>query len=194
MKLDKRINSIEDVYSVGKVCYEIPALNKYIGDFAYCSNKIESFENLANLRTSNYGTFGAVSDQDGHVDYVIYKNNDKTSPIYNPQYIVFVRDLEPVYRPFTLKEFEEHFKIGDTIRYQYNKDISMYRHLKGNPLIKIGQITAYEYDATDMDDSLRVYISGLETPLNSTDLLNYIKYLPENAHRWIPFGTVSEVE
>ena len=150
MKLDKRIKGIEDIYSVGKVCYEIPALNKYIGDFAYCSNSIESFENLANLRTSNYGTFGAVSDQDGHVDYVIYKNGDKTNPIYNPQYIVFVRDLEPIYRPFTLKEFEEHFKIGDTIRYQYNKDISMYRHLKGNPLIKIGQITAYEYDATDM--------------------------------------------
>ena len=70
----------------------------------------------------------------------------------------------------------------------------MYRHLKGNPLIKIGQITAYEYDATDMDDSLRVYISGLETPLNTTDLLNYIKYLPENAHRWIPFGMISKVD
>ena len=52
----------------------------------------------------------------------------------------------------------------------------------------------YEYDATDMDDSLRVYISGLETPLNTTDLLNYVIYLPENAHRWIPFGIVSEVE
>lgn len=109
MKLDKRIKGIEDIYSVGKSCYEIPALNKYIGDYAYCSNNIESFENLANLKISNYGTFGAVSDQNGHVDYVIYKNGDKANPIYNPQYIVFVRDLEPVYRPFTLKEFEGTF-------------------------------------------------------------------------------------
>ena len=47
MKLDKRIKSIEDIYSVGKSYYEIPALNKYIGDFAYCGNNVESFENLA---------------------------------------------------------------------------------------------------------------------------------------------------
>lgn len=46
MKLDKRIKSIEDIYSVGKGWSEIPALNKYIGDFAYCTNNIESFENL----------------------------------------------------------------------------------------------------------------------------------------------------
>lgn len=190
MKLDKRIKSIEDVYSVGKVCYEIPALNKYIGEFAYCSNNIEAFENLDNLRPSNYGTFGAVSDHDEHVDYIIDKNGDKNCPIYNPQYIVFVRDLEPIYRPFTLKEFEERFKIGDIIRYRYTKNVPIGKI--GNPIIKVGQILAYEFDATDMDDSLRVTISGLETPLDATDLFNYVNYLPENEHHWIPFGMVRE--
>ena len=63
MKLDKRIKSIEDIYSVGKSYYEIPALNKYIGEYAYCSNNIESFENLANLRTSNYG------NNNTHINY-----------------------------------------------------------------------------------------------------------------------------
>lgn len=119
MKLDKRIKAITDIQSVTDGCHDWEFMTKK-GYFA------DSLVNFQDLSKCEYGTYVDYRERDkcfhcevvcpdGTTDYnwfSYFLPEDSLLPEVKP---------EKKYRPFSLNEFLERFKIGNTVTFRFKK-------------------------------------------------------------------------
>lgn len=118
MELDKRIKALTDIQSVTSGCHDW----KFITKKGYFAESITEFENLKKCVYAEYigyreheRCFHYWDEKDGK-DYTHYARyfipEDSLLPEVKP---------EKKYRPFSLNEFLERFKIGDTVTFRFKK-------------------------------------------------------------------------
>ena len=92
--------------------------------------------------------------------------------------VLIFREEKPKARAFTKDEFEERFKVGDSVRYFVN----------GSDVLLTGQIVCYTYIPENPDSSLEIYIAGMRGPHKAEWLFDNIRYQPKGSDHFIPFG------
>lgn len=94
--------------------------------------------------------------------------------------VAIFREEKPKARAFTKDEFEERFKVGDSVRYFVNDNSS--------DVLLTGQIVCYTYIPENPDSSLEIYIAGMRGPHKAEWLFDNIRYQPKDSDHFIPFG------
>lgn len=112
MKLDNRIKDILYIAD----CFTTDSYQKYVGTECYFSNEISNF---SNLDICTRGKLDAVYD-----DSVLpYGSKDRGYSFCLAG--VFVEQKPTDFRPFTINEFTERFKLGEYITFRF-KDRTRY--------------------------------------------------------------------
>ena len=139
MKLDKRIKAITDIQSVTSGCHDWQFMTKK----GYFAESITEFENLKKCVYAEYigyreheRCFHYWDEKDGK-DYTHYARyfipEDSLLPEEKP---------EKKYRPYSLEEFSNIFKVGDLIVFK----------MKNADEVKYAMFTGYITDVERIDD------------------------------------------
>ena len=128
MEYDTRIDDLDFIYDP----FDVKNTKSCIGDVVYATNNITDFSNidqcergtLVEVETSPYAStpYKIKRDKDG---------KDKYYTFYVPEFYVNTPEKEPVktYRPYTIEEWKERFKVGETVRFRHIKDNAVYECL-----------------------------------------------------------------
>jgi len=136
MELDKRIKALTDIQSVTNGCHDWEFMTKK----GYFANSIFDFKDLK--RTCVYGGYAGwrehnqcfLCEQTGDKAYFSYfLPEDSLLPEEKP---------EKKYRPYTLEEFFNIFKVGDLVEFRY----------KDSDEVKCAMFTGYITDVDRIDD------------------------------------------
>ncbi len=139
MKLDKRIKALTDIQSVTDGCHDWQFMTKK----GYFAESITEFENLKKCVYAEYigyreheRCFHYWDEKDGK-DYTHYARyfipEDSLLPEEKP---------EKKYRPYSLEEFSNIFKVGDLIVFK----------MKNADEVKYAMFTGYITDVERIDD------------------------------------------
>ena len=176
MELDKRIKALTDIQSVTDGCHDWEFMTKK----GYFANSIFDFKDLK--RTCVYGEYAGwrehnqcfLCEQAGDKAYFSYfLPEDSLLPEEKP---------EKKYRPYSLEEFFNIFKVGDLVVFRY----------KDSDEVKCAMFTGYITDVERIDD---------KTPGACEVMLGIFHYslfsLFEECERfyngrWWPFGVLVE--
>ena len=141
LELDKRIKAITDIKSVTDGCHDWEFMTKK----GYFANSIFDFKDLK--RTCMYGEYTEyrehdqcflceIDHYDGTFDHTYYRYfipEDSLLPEEEP---------EKKYRPFSLEEFSNIFKVCDLVEFRY----------KDSDEVKCAMFTGYITDVDRIDD------------------------------------------
>ena len=135
MELDKRI--IEGKKPLP--CFDIEEAKKYVGKDCYFSSKFENFENLSKVP---HATLHNVDDS--CVPFQCYGEDGVLcfDCFILPCEWVNPEEHEKKYRPFSLDEFSNIFKVGDLVEFRY----------KDSDEVKCAMFTGYITDVDRIDD------------------------------------------
>ena len=179
MELDKRIKVLTDIQSVTSGCHDEKLMNKK----GYFAESITDFENLKKCVYAEYigyreheRCFHYWDEKDGK-DYTHYAR------YFIPEDSLLPKEPEKKYRPYSLEEFSNIFKVGDLIVF------------KGKGCcdeVKCAMFTGYITDVERIDD---------KTPGACEIMLGIFHYslldlfkdfeLSYNGE-WQPFGVIDE--
>ena len=170
MELDKRIWVLTDIKSVTDGCPDCELMTKK----GYFANSIFDFKELS--RFCVYGEYAGWREH--NQCFLCEQAGDET--YYS--YFLPEADLKPVekkYRPFSLDEFSNIFKVGDLVEFRY----------KDSDEVKCAMFTGYITDVERIDDKTP---GAVELMLG---IFHYSLYsLFEDFEwfyngKWQPFGT-----
>lgn len=169
MELDKRIANIANIFSVNDGCHDYKFMNKK----GYFANRITDFQDLN--KKCVYGEYTDYREQDKCFSCRACSNGVVEYDWFT--YFIPEKDLKPIepeYRPFTIKEFQDTFKIGQTIKIRQKDDTEAYQ------LMLIGYIPFLNHKGTwivlgDIRFSLELLFK------------NYDLYVP-SIDWYVPFG------
>lgn len=181
VRLDRRIvGGLQSVITAKDVLNSRAADRlSLVGVAGYVADNIASFSDLDNQEVKK-----CIEVRPGQV-YPFY-----CAPVDAPNrvlpYQFFIRESQvlifweekPKARAFTKDEFEERFKVGDSVRYFVN----------GSDVLLTGQIVCYTFIPENPDSSLEIYIAGMRGPHKAEWLLDNIRYQPKGSDHFIPFG------
>lgn len=152
-----------------------------VGVTGYVADNIASFSNLNNQEVKKcvevhpgqvYPFYCAPIDAPSRVmPYQFF--------IQESQVLIFGEEKQKAHA-FTKDEFEERFKVGDSVRYFVNGS--------GSGVLLTGQIVCYTFIPEDPDRSLEIYIAGMRGPHKTEWLFDNIYYQPKGSDHFIPFG------
>lgn len=177
MKLDKRIKDIGTIQTILR--YDVNC----IGCKGYFFDEFVDIKDLS--RCCRYGELVNITT-DCHENDLCFKAKLKSENTNFFRFFISEADLEPIekkYRPFSLEEFSNIFKVGDLIVF------------KGKGCcdeVKVAMFTGYITDVERIDD---------KTPGACEVMLGIFHYslfsLFEDFERfyngrWLPFGVVEE--
>ena len=177
MKLDKRIKDRTGI----QTCISFD--KKYIGKKGFF---FDEFCQLIDLKAKCcYGTLIDINETDVANDLCFKATSDKTG--YNCFFRFFIPEdhLKPVekkYRPYTLEEFSNIFKVGDLVVFRY----------KDSDEVKCAMFTGYITDVDRIDD---------KNPGSCELMLGCFHYsllsLFEECElflngKWLPFGVLDD--
>lgn len=185
MELDKRIKALTDIQSVTNGCHDWDFMTKK----GYFANSIFDFKDLK--RTCVYGEYAGwrehnqcfLCEQAGDKEYFSYfLPEDSLLPEEKP---------EKKYRPYSLNEFLEQYKVGETVTFRLKKD----GHAPEKECLVeyTRMITGYETLPEDRDKPGKssVLLGGCP-PLSLARLFEF--YERENKYYvptvWQPFGVL----
>lgn len=183
MELDKRIMP-------GKrplTCFDIDKAEKYVGQKCYISNEYDFYRNLDFTKQK---ILNGVEDCEEPFHYDQNKQAEFCLPC---EWVKEPKEPEKKYRPFTLNEFLERYKIGDTVTFRLKKD----EHIpEAECLIEYKRmITGYEILPEDKDTPGKGSIllggcppTGLARLFEFYEIKNEY-YFPTV---WQPFGIIDE--
>ena len=134
MELDSRIKEGKKPLT----CFDVDIAKQFIGKKGYFSHYID---NYADLKNTVLGTLGSTGDT-FHESFCCAEE-----PFDNYYYEFFmpaewVKEPEKKYRPFSLDEFSNIFKIGDLVEFRY----------KDSDEVKCAMFTGYITDVDRIDD------------------------------------------
>lgn len=168
MKLDKRIKSRKDIFD----CFNAEKAGKYIGEHGYFVNNLSDFSDLAG-KQPNYGTLGAFHQE---LDSPFYLQESAT--VYNfflPESLLL--KLEKKYRPYTLEEFTEKFKVGLPIKFRKKDKVGCERYLILN---------GYEHEQRNDQTITYIYIGVVGYTFD--ELFNEYEWQEHYTEDYKPFG------
>ena len=185
MELDKRIKE-------GKrplTCFDLKEAEKFIGEDGYFAHEMEAFENLDRCYFSRLLGFDTC---DKSIPFAV-ANASRDYEFFIPAEWVKPEDPEKKYRAFSLNEFLERYKIGDTVTFRMKKD----EHIpEAECLIEYKRmITGYEILPEDKDTPGKgsILLGGCP-PTGLARLFEF--YEIKNSYYcpavWQPFGIIDE--
>lgn len=185
MELDKRI--VEGKRPL--TCFDIDEARKYVGKLCYVSNSYDCFRDLKNLVEEVI----LIDVEDCETPFHFYIDNQREFCL--PAEWVKSEEPEKKYRPFSLNEFLERYKIGDTVTFRMKKD----EHIpEAECLVEYKRmITGYEILPEDKDTPGKgsILLGGCP-PTGLARLFEF--YELENEYYfptvWQPFGVEVEDE
>lgn len=134
-KLDDRIESMDDV----QTCLQYD--DSYIGERGYFATDLSD---LSDLSKCVYSTlFQIISDGAG--DDIFRTPHDVDYDNWGSRFFVperLLKSVEKKYRPFSLNEFLEQYKVGDLVEYR----------IKGCSKVECVMFTGYETDTDRSGD------------------------------------------
>lgn len=183
MELDKRIKEGKKPLT----CFDVKEAKQFIGKECYFSNYLRNFNNINSIAPRA-------------LLHKITEDKDASNPYYScPDYFAYclpcewVKEPEKKYRPFSLNEFLERYKIGDTVTFRLKKD----EHIpEAECLVEYKRmITGYEILPEDKDTPGKGSIllggcppTGLARLFELYEIKNGY-YCPAV---WHPFGVIDE--
>lgn len=185
MELDKRIETLTDILSVTAGCHDWELMTKK----GYFANRIADFKDL---KKCVYGEYAGWREHDNC--FLCEDILDKTFsgdwyPYFIPEDSLLPKEPEKKYRAFSLNEFLERYKIGDTVTFRLKKD----EHIpEAECLIEYKRmITGYEILPEDKDTPGKgsILLGGCP-PTGLARLFEF--YELENDGKWHPFGIIDE--
>lgn len=180
MELDKRIKE-------GKrplTCYDIEEAEKYIGKSCFVCSSYDCFHDLDLLRPT---ILREVED----CEIPFHHDSDKQGEFCLPA--EWVKEPEKKYRPYSLNEFLERYKIGSTVTFRLKKD----GHApEAECLVEYTRmITGYETLPEDRDKPGKssILLGGCP-PISLSRLFEFYElrnkyYVPDV---WQPFGVIED--
>ena len=190
MELDKRIASITDIYSVNDGCHDW----KFMNQKGYFANRIVDFQDLSKCV---YGEYNDYREHDKCFSCKVYSSNGTSDSdwftYFIPEDDLKPKEPEKKYRAFSLNEFLERYKIGDTVTFRMKKD----EHIpEAECLIEYKRmITGYEILPEDKDTPGKgsILLGGCP-PTGLARLFEF--YEIKNSYYcpavWQPFGIIDE--
>lgn len=131
MKLDPRIKKDKRPLS----CFDVDIAKQFIGKKGYFSNSLSWY---SVLKSTWYGTLNEIESQQEECFF------DSESDGYFQYFLPdeWVKEPEKKYRPFSLEEFSNIFKVGDLVEFRY----------KDSDEVKCAMFTGYITDVERIDD------------------------------------------
>ena len=189
MKLDNRILEGKTYLD----CFDTEVAKGFIGKECYLSDEVASFANIDNL---NKATLKGVDD--GHMRPYKLETTRRHYGAWSPfilpcEWVKPEEKPEKKYRAFSLNEFLERYKIGDTVTFRMKKD----EHIpEAECLIEYKRmITGYEILPEDKDTPGKgsILLGGCP-PTGLARLFEF--YEIKNSYYcpavWQPFGIIDE--
>lgn len=192
MKLDKRIKALTDIQSVTNGCHDWEFMTKK----GYFANSIFDFKDLK--RTCVYGEYAGYREHDkcfhcevilpdGTTDYnwfSYFLPEDSLLPEEKP---------EKKYRPYSLNEFLEQYKIGETVTFRLKKDEHI---LEAECRVEYKRmVTGYETLPEDRDQPGKssILLGGCP-PTGLARLFEFYEIKNEYSVPtvWLPFGVLDK--
>ena len=169
MKLDKRIKSLSDILT----CFDIERAEQFIGQIGYFADVISNYRNLNNL---GYGTLTEIKDDD-----YPFKSGNKSHWRY---FIAesFLKPKEKSYRPYTLNEFLDKYRVCANIRIRQRDRTCQY----------FGKLIGYQFPTDpntgkqNGDNDAIVCIGGYSFKL--TELFTDYEQYDNMKDIWVPCG------
>ena len=186
MELDKRIEALTDILSVTAGCHDWELMTKK----GYFANSIFDFKDLKRLCV--YGEYAGWREH--NQCFLCKQAGDETYYSYFlPESRLLHEEPEKKYRAFSLNEFLERYKIGDTVTFRMKKD----EHIpEAECLIEYKRmITGYEILPEDKDTPGKgsILLGGCP-PTGLARLFEF--YEIKNSYYcpavWQPFGMIDE--
>ena len=180
MELDKRIKALTDIQSVTNGCHDWEFMTKK----GYFANSIFDFKDLSKCEYGEYVDYREhdkcfhceVILPDGTTDYnwfSYFLPEDSLLPEEKP---------EKKYRPFSLEEFSNIFKVGDLVEFRY----------KDSDEVKCAMFTGYITDVDRIDDKTPGACE-LMLGIFHYSLLDLFKDFELSYNgEWQPFGVIDE--
>ena len=172
LELVKRIKAITDIKSVTDGCHDWELMTKK----GYFANSIFDFKDLK--RTCVYGEYAGWREH--NQCFLCEQAGDKTYYSYFlPEDSLLPGEHEKKYRPYTLEEFSNIFKVGDLVEFRY----------KDSDEVKCTMFTGYITDVERIDDKTPGACE-IMLGISHYSLLDLFKdfELFYNG-KWQPFGT-----
>lgn len=185
MELDKRIEALTDIQSVTSILN-----NRDLDKKGYFADHIAEFKDLSKCMYGEFVEYREheqcflceIDHYDGTFDHTYYR-------YFLPEDSLLPVEPEKKYRPFSLNEFLERYKIGDTVTFRMKKD----EHIpEAECLIEYKRmITGYEILPEDKDTPGKgsILLGGCP-PTGLARLFEF--YELENDGKWHPFGIIDE--
>lgn len=170
-EFDERIINPSDIQSFTQ--YD----DVYVGESGYFSDYLCRFQCL---KSCHMGTLTSINNNDSAGDYIFVCDDKNNYRYFIPEYLV-KQEKPKKYRPFSLKEFLNIFKIGDVVTYR----------MKCSNIDEHHMFTGYQAK-TDKSQS---NISGVgEIVLSGFYELGYLfdQYELFLNGKWQPFGIEKE--
>lgn len=139
VELDDRISDIADIKTV------ITADENDVGKMGYFANSIHLFKNLDGLDGIKYGKLIYLSDLDyggDKSDKCFVCSTQWAYRYFIPEDALKPEEPEKKYRPYSLEEFSNIFKVGDLIVFR----------MKNDDEVKCAMFTGYITDVERIDD------------------------------------------
>lgn len=170
MNLDPRIEKLSDILT----CVDIEEAKQFIGQKGYFADVIDLFDNLEDRQ---YGALACADDCDS--PFRVHGEN------YFWRYFLPESRLKPEkkkYRPYTLKEFFEKYKVGSaiTIRIKNNDLVQWKLLITGHRIETLKDGTYYK----------TVYIGNSSYTLQ--ELFDDYEIRNPDTDTFIPFGVKEE--
>lgn len=182
MKLDPRI--IEGKKPL--TCFDIDEARMYVGEKCYISNEYDFFRNLD---LTQQKILDGVEDCEAPFHY----DQDKQAEFCLPCDWVKPEEPEKKYRPYSLNEFLERYKIGETVTFRFKKG----EHVpEAECRVEYKRmITGYETlpEYRDKPGKSSVLLGGCP-PISLARLFEFYELKNEYSVPtvWLPFGVIED--
>lgn len=134
MELDKRIIDGKKPLD----CFDVDIAKQFIGKKGYFSHYIDNYSDLKNTVLGELGSTGDTFHESFCCSEEAFDN-------YYYEFFLpaeWVKEHEKKYRPFSLDEFSNIFKVGDLVEFRY----------KDSDEVKCAMFTGYITDVDRIDD------------------------------------------